>query len=351
MDAQAHLMSLGWAGPGHALDARPRGSGSYKQKGTRGLAYESSSSSGTRSNGGSSKEKQSRGLVRPLLVSQRKHRLGIGKRPHEPAAGNDWWLKGFERALGNIGRTGTPSDGEKAGTTTSGTSTPESRGSVASAQAYRGKHGGLYGFFVKGERMQGTIRDAERSSEQKTRRPKKRKSAEMAGEKADVEVQSLEAEELSSSAGSATAEFAEVEAYLRERDKNRRRPDPAAKSDALTQFALIGKFFEAGSGQHQAPRRAPREEPEDDPLPGHVRDQHRPTTPEPGTREERRERRRRRKDETDAQLAAGATFPNHHVPDDASAKALRKAERRRRKEEKRLSREGGLSSSPPFQVM
>ena len=68
MNAEAHLISLGWAGPGNALNSHIKA-----HKGRGGL-----------------------GLTKPLLVSQKKNTFGIGKKVHEPASGNDWWLKGFE---------------------------------------------------------------------------------------------------------------------------------------------------------------------------------------------------------------------------------------------------------------
>ena len=73
MDAHAHLLSLGWAGPGHSLDSRPL----LQHKGRHGLAYEPSQRKST-----------GRGLVKPLLVSQKKNGFGVGKKAYEPAAGN-----------------------------------------------------------------------------------------------------------------------------------------------------------------------------------------------------------------------------------------------------------------------
>src|SRR5882757_935536 len=142
MDAHAHLLSLGWAGPGHSLDSKP-----YQQKGHRGLAYDPAK---VGNNGN--------GLVKPLSISQRKGRFGIGKKAHEPQAGNEWWLKGFENALGNIGK----SESERS----SGTATPVVNDYTG------GKHGGLYSFFVKGQEMEGTIGKLEEIK----RSSKKRKS-------------------------------------------------------------------------------------------------------------------------------------------------------------------------------
>lgn len=138
MDAHAHLLSLGWAGPGHSLDSRPQ----LQHKGRRGLAYDPSNN-----NSNSNSNNNGRGLVKPLLVSQKKNSFGVGKRTHEPAAGNEWWLKGFENALSNIGKNNSSG-------ATSGTATPESPSTAVDG----GKHSGLYGFFVKGQQMEGTIR-------------------------------------------------------------------------------------------------------------------------------------------------------------------------------------------------
>ncbi|RMZ76356.1 hypothetical protein DV738_g4969, partial [Chaetothyriales sp. CBS 135597] len=99
MDAQSHLMALGWAGPGHPLHPS-----AYKQKGHRGLAYDPNAIH------------TSNGLIKPLLASRKDNNLGLGRRAHEPQQGNDWWLKGFEKALGDIGK----SESER----TSGVSTP-----------------------------------------------------------------------------------------------------------------------------------------------------------------------------------------------------------------------------------
>ncbi|KKY19126.1 putative protein tma23 [Phaeomoniella chlamydospora] len=116
-------MSLGWAGPGHALNSHLK-----SHKGRGGL-----------------------GLTKPLLVSQKKNTFGIGKKSHEPPSGTEWWLKGFEKALQGVGTDGSKS----ASAATSGTATPTG----LSASGYVGKHSGLYTNFVKGEQMKGTIEE------------------------------------------------------------------------------------------------------------------------------------------------------------------------------------------------
>ena len=223
MDAHAHLLSLGWAGPGHSLDSRPQ----LQHKGRRGLAYDPSLNNNT-----------GRGLVKPLLVSQKKNAFGIGKKAHEPVAGNEWWLKGFENALSNIGK-------KSVSEATSGTATPESN----NKGIIRGRHIGLYGFFVKGQEMEGTINEdrVERS------RGQKRKSDTFDDE-----------ESVSTSSGTstpgrsmsrkkpgleskATADFAQISHFLDIRDKDRRREERTAKSDPTFEFEQMGCFFEAGS--------------------------------------------------------------------------------------------------------
>lgn len=162
LNASAHLQSLGWAGPGHPLNSHKKGSS------RAGLAYDPSSPSTTKSSSSSSYfASGGNGLIKPLLVSKKSDNLGLGRRPaaHEPQRGNEWWLKGFEAALAG---TGTGS----VGTAKKKTADEELQRSV-NVQA--GRFGGLYGFFVRGETVGGTIgSDAE--EELKTKRGRKRKS-------------------------------------------------------------------------------------------------------------------------------------------------------------------------------
>jgi hypothetical protein len=229
MDAHAHLLSLGWAGPGHSLDSRPP----LQHKGRRGLAYDTSQNNNT-----------GRGLVKPLLVSQKKNTLGVGKKTHEPAAGNEWWLKGFESALNNIGK-------NNRNEATSGTATPES--AVANASGYRGKHVGLYGCFVKGQQMEGTIRE----EEAKRPRGQKRK-----GDTFDDEAESSTSSEMSSPIISssqkrvkpkveAAVDFEQISQFLDIRDKDRKRQEKQAIGDPAQEFEQMSHFFEARSGREK----------------------------------------------------------------------------------------------------
>jgi len=310
MDAKAHLLSLGWAGPGHALDSRP-----YKQKGHRGLAYDPNQSHNT-----------GNGLVRPLLISQRRGNLGIGKKAHEPTAGNDWWLKGFESALGNIGK----SESERS----SGTATP--------VQVHAGKHGGLYGFFIRGQGMEGTMGLEPKNG-------KKRKSDALSEDDGAVKTTRDPA-----------AEFAQVGAYMAVRDKDEKRKEKKEKLNALEEFAQATEYFEARSAERKHKKKRKSEMPDasaeghDTPSAmtrdGRKKKKRKPevdgavTTTEETTnierdetKEERRERRRRRKESKAAKEVVRMAAKENGIPgsepadDDSAAKEARRAERKRRK--------------------
>lgn len=303
MDAHAHLLSLGWAGPGHSLDSRP----SYKQKGHRGLAYDPAK---VGNNGA--------GLVKPLLVSQRKGRLGIGKKAHEPQAGNEWWLKGFESALGNIGK----SESERS----SGTSTPVVH------EHPTGKHSGLYTFFVKGQQMEGTLGKLEELNRSSTKR------------QSDV----LEMEDDGTSSlkkkkrkiDNAAAEFEQIGEYMALRDKDEKRRKRTERPSPVEEFRQVSEYLEMRSDKKSKKRKV------------EIADSAETSTPladeeEQGggggedraeTKEERRERRRRRKEEKERQRQQQTTTAEESArsteTEDAAAKAARRAERKKRKAEK-----------------
>ncbi|KAF1812301.1 hypothetical protein P152DRAFT_514451 [Eremomyces bilateralis CBS 781.70] len=101
MDAEAYLKSHGWQGAGHSLD------------------------------------RTGRGIKKPLLISQKDNVLGLGK--PKSLTSDQWWLRAFNDSLNDIG-TGKQS---------------------ALSQIREGgvRRGGLYGFFVKGESLHGTIHE------------------------------------------------------------------------------------------------------------------------------------------------------------------------------------------------
>ncbi|KAI1610165.1 hypothetical protein EDD37DRAFT_615922 [Exophiala viscosa] len=286
MDAHAHLLSLGWAGPGHSLDSQP-----YKQKGHRGLAYDPAK---VGNNGV--------GLVKPLLVSQRKGRLGIGKKAHEPQAGNEWWLKGFESALGNIGKT----ESERS----SGTSTP-----VVHEYTTR-KHSGLYTFFIKGQQMEGTLGKLEELKRSST----KRKSDVF---ETDDGVSSKKKKQKTDPA----TEFETVGEYIALRDKDEKRRDRTEKPSPVEEFKQVSEYLEARSDKKKRKRNSEVQDAETStPV---IEDQH------GETKEQRRERRRKRKEEKERQRQEeGGQVADSTETEDAAVKAARRAERKKRKAEK-----------------
>ncbi|EXJ55092.1 hypothetical protein A1O7_08017 [Cladophialophora yegresii CBS 114405] len=295
MDAHAHLLALGWAGPGHSLDSK-----SYKQKGHRGLAYDPAKvgNNGT-------------GLVKPLSISQRQGRLGIGKKAHVPQAGNEWWLKGFESALGNIGK----SESERS----SGTSTPLAREHV-------GKHGGLYNFFIKGQQMEGTIDKVEIPA----RSSKKRKSDVLGDATTDDTSKTPKVKE-----DKVNAEFEQAGAFFALRDQHEKRRGGTLSASPVEEFERISEYLEVRAQNPKKKKKKRKSEKAEIGASTPPRtDQARREQPEVvETKEERRERRRRRIEEKEQkrQQIDPKTEPD---VEDAAAKAARKAERKRRKAEK-----------------
>ncbi|MCJ1257110.1 hypothetical protein MMC24_004935 [Lignoscripta atroalba] len=117
MDTSAYLSRQGWLGAGHAL--HPTG----------------------------------RGIKKPLLVSKKSNVLGIGKRQHDAHA-DQWWARAFDNSLKGL-------DIEK-DDITGQTETVKSGalGALDMMKAGGGKwltNGGLYGAFVKGEGLSGTL--------------------------------------------------------------------------------------------------------------------------------------------------------------------------------------------------
>ena len=289
MDTHAHLLSLGWAGPGHSLDSKP-----YNQKGVRGLAYDPAK---VGNNGN--------GLVKPLSISQRRGRFGIGKKAHEPQAGNEWWLKGFESALGNIGK----SESER------GSGTPTSV-----SAAYAGKHGGLYGFFIKSQEMQGTIGEMETIK----CTSKKRKSDVLDDHPGDdtSKVSKFEAER-------STSKFEHAGTFFALRDKGEKRRHQPQRVTPVEDFEKIGKYLKVRTEYPNKKKRKSEAAASEVsiPLETALPEEHGSDRAE--MREERRERRRLRREQ---KQRASAALENQRQLDarsertqTAAAKAARKA--------------------------
>lgn len=282
MNASALLTSQGWLGPGHALDTRltDYGAQTYKQKGHRGLAYDpQAQNSSTQTSGIAT----GNGLVRPLLISQRhglKH--GIGKKVHEPASGNEWWLKGFASALANVGK----SESERSSAVSSGTSTPR----TGTTNGYVGKHSGLYNYFTSGTVMKGTIESSEQQDPETTNSRGKKRKSDVLEESNDTTT----ADPLAVSPVKRPQNAKELESsipYLTERDRSRKKAGKHAKSSDIEAFALVGEFLGVTKDIPKTSNKTNGYHDEDE-----TRD---PDLQEPTeeTKEERRARRRRRKEE------------------------------------------------------
>ncbi|KAL8737171.1 MAG: hypothetical protein Q9181_001960 [Wetmoreana brouardii] len=112
MDATTYLTRQGWRGAGHAL--HPSG----------------------------------HGIKQPLLVSKKTNSLGVGKKAHDAHA-DQWWSRAFDATLKSI-------NGQDVAKEVIQTS----EGNVTLVGSYSAKwtrEGGLYGNFVRGEGLKGTI--------------------------------------------------------------------------------------------------------------------------------------------------------------------------------------------------
>ncbi|TKA58956.1 hypothetical protein B0A49_11901 [Cryomyces minteri] len=99
MDASAYLQRHGWRGSGHSLD------------------------------------RTGNGLKKPLLISKKVDVLGVGIKKHDVS--DQWWMRAFDNSLKELG------SGQKS------TLQQVREGGV--------KKGGLYGFFIRGQGVPGTL--------------------------------------------------------------------------------------------------------------------------------------------------------------------------------------------------
>ncbi|OJD35461.1 dna-directed rna polymerase ii subunit rpb1 protein [Diplodia corticola] len=107
MDASALLAKQGWRGHGHGLGSTGHG------------------------------------IARPLLVSNKQDALGVGKKKLQVA--DQWWMRAYDTGLKELG---------------TGKQT-----ALASIRQNGVNKGGLYGFFVRGEGLAGTLSDNNLPSE------------------------------------------------------------------------------------------------------------------------------------------------------------------------------------------
>lgn len=122
MDTSAYLSRQGWLGDGHSL--HPAG----------------------------------RGIRKPLLVSKKGNMLGIGKKKNDAHA-DQWWARAFDATLKGL----KVSKDEVTGKAENVTFGKDSNALQMAARvgARWAANGGLYGGFVKGEGMEGTMAKGE----------------------------------------------------------------------------------------------------------------------------------------------------------------------------------------------
>ena len=124
MDTTAYLTRQGWLGAGHSL--QPDG----------------------------------RGIKKPLLVSQKSNVLGLGRKQHDSHA-DQWWARAFDSSLRDLAV-----DTDRAGG--AHRVAIEGSGALEMVQHGGGKlvgKAGLYGSFVRGEGLSGTLTPEDRGKE------------------------------------------------------------------------------------------------------------------------------------------------------------------------------------------
>ncbi|KAF2476111.1 uncharacterized protein BDR25DRAFT_300908 [Lindgomyces ingoldianus] len=115
MNADAYLKRQGWRGSGHSLDHHGHG------------------------------------IKKPLLISHKRDQLGLGKKSAAHSVSDQWWMRAFDESLKNVG-TGQES-------------------TLSQVRKTGINRGGLYGFFVRGEGLAGTLPNTEESSAPETSLP------------------------------------------------------------------------------------------------------------------------------------------------------------------------------------
>jgi len=101
MDTEAYLRKHGWQGTGHSLHPT-----------------------------------KTHAIKRPLLISKKIDVLGLGIKKND-AVSDQWWMRAFDASLKDFGTGG--------------------KGLLSSVKEHGIKRGGLYGRFIKGEGVPGTI--------------------------------------------------------------------------------------------------------------------------------------------------------------------------------------------------
>jgi nucleolar protein TMA23 len=132
MDAHALLTSQGWRGTGNSLHPTSN----------------------------------SIGLSKPLLVSQKRNNLGLGKKQHKTS--DMWWMNAFDSSLKGLD---TSKQGQVVQTVSSGGLDMVAKGGAK----WVGSKGGLYASFVRGECLSGTITPESNEGSEEPPRKKRRR--------------------------------------------------------------------------------------------------------------------------------------------------------------------------------
>jgi hypothetical protein len=165
MDVRKHLRGLGWQGEGHSLG------------------------------------KHATGLKKPLLISHKTTLHGLGAKSQKEKQADQWWLNAFDNALKDIG-TG--------------------KESSLSKVRDNGGRGGLYGFFVRGVGLDGTIDESCASTGTST--PSESEAGQM---KTTV---TLSVSDLAGSSASKEEKKRSKKAKLEKKDKKRKREEDPVDS-------------------------------------------------------------------------------------------------------------------------
>jgi nucleolar protein TMA23 len=131
MDAHALLTSQGWRGTGNSLHPTSN----------------------------------SIGLSKPLLVSQKRNNLGLGKKQHKTS--DMWWMNAFDSSLKGLDAS---KQGQVVQTVSSGGLDMVAKGGAK----WVGSKGGLYASFVRGECLSGTITPESKEGSEEPPRKKRR---------------------------------------------------------------------------------------------------------------------------------------------------------------------------------
>ncbi|MDI1490249.1 MAG: hypothetical protein OHK93_001449 [Ramalina farinacea] len=134
MDTSSYLRSQGWLGTGHALNSHKPGLG--LEAGQR-----------------------HPGLAKPLTIPQKQNVFGVGKKQHDSHA-DQWWARAFDDVLKGVNA----GSARKEGLAEPGVEQqqqPPRTNTISMGMGGLGKHGNLYGNFVRGEGLRGTFLKAE----------------------------------------------------------------------------------------------------------------------------------------------------------------------------------------------